>query len=242
MAAAEDQDTEWNDILREKGILPQKPKELELTEDDILAMVDQAVSAKYHGKALEDRTLDELDELEDEEDERVLMAYRKQRLAEMAAYTKTAKYGSVTQISKPDWPTEVTEACKTVPVIIHLFQTHVMASRVLAAKLDTIARKYPASKFLKIVADACIENYPDRNVPTLLIYADGDLKRQLVGIEMMGGSNGTLRELEMILAASKSFELMDDEDVGRNDDEDENKNLRSGVKQLTGDDDDLDWD
>ena len=35
-------------------------------------MIDKTVHEMQHGKALEDRTLDELDELEDLEDDRVL--------------------------------------------------------------------------------------------------------------------------------------------------------------------------
>ena len=30
------EDTEWNDILRAKGIIPEKQKEAEVTEDDIV--------------------------------------------------------------------------------------------------------------------------------------------------------------------------------------------------------------
>ena len=30
------EDTEWNDVLRAKGIIPEKPKEAEVTEDDIV--------------------------------------------------------------------------------------------------------------------------------------------------------------------------------------------------------------
>ena len=31
------EDTEWNDVLRAKGILPPKPKEAEVTEEDLIA-------------------------------------------------------------------------------------------------------------------------------------------------------------------------------------------------------------
>lgn len=58
--------------MREKGILPPKPKEAEISEEAILAMMDQVIHEKTHGKALEDCNLDELDELEDLEDDRVL--------------------------------------------------------------------------------------------------------------------------------------------------------------------------
>ena len=72
------EDTEWNDALRRHGILPQK--EGEVTEDQLINMVEETVQRKTAGikvvKAYEDMTLDELEELEDEEDERVLLQYR----------------------------------------------------------------------------------------------------------------------------------------------------------------------
>jgi len=40
------EDTEWNDVLRAKGIIPQKPKEAEVTEDDLIAMVEQTIKQK----------------------------------------------------------------------------------------------------------------------------------------------------------------------------------------------------
>ena len=71
------EDTEWNDALRRHGILPQK--ESEVTEDQLINMVEETVQKKTGMnvvKAYEDMTLDELEELEDEEDERVLLQYR----------------------------------------------------------------------------------------------------------------------------------------------------------------------
>ena len=44
-------DTEWNDILRQKGILAPK-QETEVTEDDILSMVEQTIDRKTNGKPL----------------------------------------------------------------------------------------------------------------------------------------------------------------------------------------------
>ena len=43
------------------------------------------------------------------------------------------------------------------------------------------------TKFVKIIGDECIANYPDRNLPTLLIYIDGDLRVQQVGVARLGG-------------------------------------------------------
>ena len=45
----QNEDTEWNDILRAKGIIPEKPKEAEITEDDIVSMLEQTVKEKSSG-------------------------------------------------------------------------------------------------------------------------------------------------------------------------------------------------
>ena len=87
------QDTEWNDVLRKFNILP--AKEAEVTEDQIPKMIDQTIHEKTHGKAIQDRDLDELDELEDLEDDRILESYRRQRLAEMKAQVSREKFGRV---------------------------------------------------------------------------------------------------------------------------------------------------
>jgi hypothetical protein len=62
------EDTEWNDILRQKGIL----KEPEITENTIVEMVEEAIHEQQYGKKIENRDLDELDLLEDLEDDRIL--------------------------------------------------------------------------------------------------------------------------------------------------------------------------
>ncbi|KAI8851645.1 viral IAP-associated factor [Chytridium lagenaria] len=203
------EDTEWNDALRARGIIP--PKEAEITEEAIEQMMDQVIKQKYGEKELEDRTLDELDELEDEEDDRVLEEYKRKRMQEMKALASKEIYGTVTQISKPDYTVEVTEASKSVYVVVFLFQAPLPACRLIGAHLDTLARKHRSTKFVKLVADQCIPNYPDRNCPTLIIYGEGDLKANLVGIETMGGQNVTAKGLERILAAHGAVELREED-------------------------------
>ncbi|KAI7977365.1 hypothetical protein EIK77_004781 [Talaromyces pinophilus] len=65
-------DTEWNDILRKHGIIPEKPPSpTPIIEEAILEAQRRA-----HENRLEDKDLDELDALEDEEDEDFLEQYR----------------------------------------------------------------------------------------------------------------------------------------------------------------------
>ncbi|KAI8812995.1 thioredoxin-like protein [Cladochytrium replicatum] len=256
------EDTEWNDILRQKGIIPPQPKELEITEDEIEAMVDQAIAQKYGPKDPSDMTVDELDELleDDDEDAKVILEYRKQRLAEMQNYAARARFGAIREISKPDYATEVTEASKNVWVVLHLYQSHVPASQLLGAHLTTLARKYPTVKFLSIVADRCIENYPDNLVPTMLVYGNGELTVQAVGLAAITGrkapkgvSNAawkeecSLREVEKYLDQLGTFTEAIAPKTGKDDDDEEEEverkrfgfKIRNGERKEVADDD---WD
>lgn len=47
--------------------------------------------------------------------------------------------------------------------------------------LNQLATKFRATKFLKSVSSTCIPNYPDRNLPTMFVYFEGDMKAQLIG-------------------------------------------------------------
>ena len=58
--------------------------------------------------------------------------------------------------------------------------------------LAVLAKQFKSTKFLKIVSDQCVPNYPDRNVPTLLVYGDGDIKANIVGAIAFGGMNMTV--------------------------------------------------
>ncbi|KAJ1553004.1 Phosducin-like protein 3, partial [Cladochytrium tenue] len=158
------EETEFDAILRQKGILPA------LTAEQVEAVVDDAVREKYAPKKLEDRSLDELDELEDIEDDRVLESYRRKRLAELRAQSLRATHGGgvVVEIGRADYARE-TAATAPDAVILHLFQPHLPACRNLDAHLVRAARRYPASRFLRIKADRAAENYPDKNCPTLLV-------------------------------------------------------------------------
>ncbi len=42
-------DTEWNDVLRAKGIIPPKPVEKEITEDEIVKMLEGTIQERSGG-------------------------------------------------------------------------------------------------------------------------------------------------------------------------------------------------
>ena len=69
-----------------------------------------------------------------------------------------------------------------------------------AVTLERLAAKFGDVKFLKIVSTECIPGYPDRNLPTLLVYKDDDMLAQWVGTKMFGGAQYGADDVEWELA------------------------------------------
>lgn len=145
-------------------------------------------------------TLDELDELEDEEEEAVLAQYREQRMAEIRALQAKATFGDVREISAEDYVAQVNRAGEGIHVVLHLYKQGVPLCAVVNHHLATLAAKFPNTKFLKSISTTCVPNYPDRNLPTVFIYFEGQLKHQIVGPDSFrGGLNMTSDDLEYAL-------------------------------------------
>ncbi|KAI5935663.1 phosducin-like protein 3 isoform X1 [Manis javanica] len=196
-------DTEWNDILRKKGILPSKDslKDLEKeAEEEEQRVLEQSVVKTY-----ESMTLEELEENEDEfneEDERAIEMYRQQRLAEWKATKLKNKFGEVLEISGKDYVQEVTKAGEGLWVILHLYKQGIPLCALINQHFSGLARKFPDVKFIKAISTTCIPNFPDRNLPTVFIYLEGDIKAQFIGPLVFGGMNLTRDELEWKLSES----------------------------------------
>lgn len=234
-------DTEWNDVLRQKGILPPK-EEKEISEDDVINMVEQTIEAKAKGKSFDDMTLDELNEKEDEideEEERIFEAYRRQRIAEMKEAGIKAKYGHVKEISKADWVTEVNQAGDGVWVVVHVYKNDIPLCKLLNQHIMNLARKFPDVKFLCSVSSLCIPNYPDKNLPTIFVYYEGDMKKQYIGPLEFGGMNFTQDELEWRLSKLGALKTEMEEAPRRSVDDVMEKAMK---QNMVGDsDDDNDW-
>ena len=59
--------------------------------------------------------------------------------------------------------------------------------------LTRLAAAHPSTKFLSIPAGLCIPNYPDKNVPTLLIYRNGELSGNVVAGAGLNGMKTSVR-------------------------------------------------
>ena len=293
------QDTEFHDALRAHGIIPPKPPSRSPSPE-------LPSASEMRTSALKQATVDDLDlELEgelDDEEEKLLEKIRRQRMSQLRAETKKARFGRVYPISRPDYTREVTEASKVDPdadpdapqhqgddddesagnsnaqskadkqrqggtgVVCFLYKDGIDTCRLLAGYLDTLAAKYPATKFVSIVGDQCIPNYPDRNLPTLLIYRNGELHRQIVGLRPEIGLDGMktkCEDIELLLTAVGAIERskvpgapthagsQKPNTIAEGDEEEEEdeqgsrqRSIRDSGRQKTQEelDDELDWD
>lgn len=176
--------TQWDDIQRKLGNLPEKPPPF---KPPPFTPAEDEDSKPKDKSWIDSKTQDELEDLEDDlDDDRFLEEYRKKRLAEMKETAKVAKFGSIIPISGPDFIREVSQAPPDVWVVVLLYKEGFAACELLMKCLEELARRYPATKFVKIISTDCIPNYPDRNLPTLLVYNNGAVKANYVGLHIFG--------------------------------------------------------
>ncbi|KAL4837893.1 hypothetical protein H8958_014682 [Nasalis larvatus] len=156
-------------------------------------------------------TLEELEDHEDqinEEDERAIEMYRRQRLAEWKATKLKNKFGEVLEISGKDYVQEVTKAVEGLWVILHLYKQGIPLCALINQHLSGLARKFPDVKFIKAISTTCVPNYPDRNLPTIFVYVERDIKARFIGPLVSGSMNLTRHELEWKLSESGAI-MMD---------------------------------
>ncbi|XP_010770929.1 phosducin-like protein 3 [Notothenia coriiceps] len=139
------EDTEWNDILRKKGILPPKEVPNDAEEEEELARQQRSIVKTY-----EDMSLEDLDENEDEfgeEDEAAIEMYRQKRLSEWKATQLKNVFGEVVEISGQDYINEVNKAGEDIWVVLHLYKQ----GWVLQTKTRTRTRTH-----WELSLDACV--------------------------------------------------------------------------------------
>ena len=165
---------------------------------------------------------DEIDD-DDEEEEEFMKSYREKRISEMMMMQKEEKDEKeeknnnfrneyVMHVSREQWTKEVTLISHSNPVLVLLTKENSKACYPLERVMEDVARKYRTSrtKFRRAEARDIIPNYPERNVPTLILYRNGDVVENIVGIEQFGGMNGVNTETVRRRVRMKSDEFLMD--------------------------------
>lgn len=143
--------------------------------------------------------MDELDELEDSEDEAVLQEYRNKRIAEMKALAEKQKFGTVREISGQDYVDEVNKAGEGIYVVLHLYKQGIPLCALINQFMTNLAARNPTVKFLRSIASTCIPNFPEKNLPSIFIYYEGQIQKQIIGPIELRGEKLTLDEFEYML-------------------------------------------
>jgi len=175
------EDTEWNDILRAKGILP--AKEPEVTEEALTEMIEQTIQQKQSIEyKLSNMTNEELEEQEDDdENEAIILEFRRRRLEELKKENQLSKFGDVLEISGVDYVEQVNNAGEGIWVYLHLYKPGIPLCSLINQHFSSLAKKYPKSKFIKSISTTCIPNFPDKNLPAIFVYFEGKAKEQIIG-------------------------------------------------------------
>jgi hypothetical protein len=182
-------------------------------------------------------------------------SHSKKRLEELSTITQTSLYNQVYHIQKPDYARDVTDASSKafVAVLLTSSQGTNTESRILIEMWRELARKFGDVKFCQIRADLCIEGYPDRNTPTVLVYRDGDIKRQIVTLRELGGVRTKAEDIEKVLVDVGAVRLGDprlqQRDERSAEAESSYSSIRGGKRDTISkngnddnNDDDSDWD
>lgn len=122
-------------------------------------------------------------------------------MAELATISNSSIYNQVYPLQKPDYPREVTEASNTAFVLVHLTSSlgTNIESRLLTQLWRELARTYGDIKFCEMRADLCIEGYPEKNTPTILVYRHGEVKEQIITLRSLGAERTRITGISPIV-------------------------------------------
>lgn len=112
-------------------------------------------------------------------------------MAELSAVATASKFGQVFPLQKSDWSRDVTEASKEAFIVVNMTSSNT-ESRIAIELCRQLASKFGDIKFIEIVARLAVDNYPELNCPSILIYRNGDVQKQLVTLKELNGPRTTI--------------------------------------------------
>lgn len=166
------------------------------------------------------------------------------RLTELSTLQSASVYNQVYPVQRPDYPREVTEASQKSFVLVLLTSSSGTnpESELLIELWRALAKKFGDIKFCQMQANLCIEGYPDRNTPTVLVYKDGEIRRQIVTLKELGGAGTGMEDLEKVLVRLGAVRLGDMRLRRKGAGEEVRESTIRQSKRGQGEDEDSDWD
>ena len=213
------QTTEWDELVQKKF-----GNNFVKEDDEQRKGTTRTMKKEETNVAIFEHERDDENDEEDEEELEFMKSYREKRIAEMIFMQKEEKedekeeknnnfiWNEYINVSHEQWTKEVTEVSRSHPVLVLLTKENSKACFTLERVMEDVARTYRTSrtKFRRAEARDIIPNYPERNVPTLILYRNGDVVENIVGIEQFGGMNGVNTETVRRRVRMKSDEFLMD--------------------------------
>jgi len=192
--------TEWEDIQIKFGnmapkVIHRAPTTKEYDED---ALEEKEAIEDEQRQQFVDAATEQPDLLDDLDDDVFMEELRKKRMEELKAKAVRDRFGGITFISETDYKREVTDA-GDIWVVVFLYKAGIPHCQLMEQKLRILADKFKSTKFVQIKSEDAIRGYPDRNLPTLLVYNQGDVKMQFIGLAPFGGESMTEKDLQWSL-------------------------------------------
>ena len=221
--------TEWEDILMKKNIVTREQvfaakgldardfpdpktikKEIHVHYDGNSMLNSESISTGREGKKnqgnIDDDDGDRYDSEEEEEEDDDDMGgsfmdkYRAERMNQMREKAAKERFGEVIEINKAEWVKEVTEASNEQWVLVYMYSDSVTDCRLFEDIYATIAKKFKMVKFVKIISSLAVDNWPEKNLPTVYAYKDGNVSSVLMTLKELGGRGVTPLDFEWYLS------------------------------------------
>lgn len=141
--------------------------------------------------------------------------HRLKRLQELQAAAAKPWFGTVEEISSNEFVQKVTDASDEYWVVCFLYKPSHAGCQLLGECLTELAHKYPSTRFVRIISTSCIPNYPDQNLPTLLLYHKRACVKHMIGLAQFGGQRATPEQVALVLNAFGPVCAEGDEEVAQ---------------------------
>ena len=148
--------TEFEDLLIERGIIPE-PAPAPQKKVTYINVADDEILSLSEG----------------EDDEQAFEEYRKSRIREMTE-------AKILTIKSSDFIEQVTKSSENQDVVVLLYKDQHDPSSAMMQNLHQLAQNYRKIKFTKIISTECISDFPDSNLPTIILYSNSAVEKQWI--------------------------------------------------------------
>lgn len=212
-------DTEWNDILHKMGIIKRdENNQLSMDEKGLNDVMDLAINKMTGIQANKMDDVAKFNEANDDEEEKYLNELRQKRMMELKEQQLKPRFGSIIEIGAQDYVEQVTTASNFSKVVLFLYEPTNLLCKSIDNALAELASTFIHIKFLRSRASKCISNYPEKNVPTIFVYENQNITRQLIGQESFNSKNNhiSFEDLKSLIGLSTGSTNKKSFDVDRN--------------------------